>query len=258
MSVETIQLEPAYLLHRRDYRDSSLILELFTRHFGRISVIAKGVKRLRQPVYRYCQLFYPLLVSCRGRSELKNLVSLELNQEQWVPKLSRMALISGFYLNELLMRLIPVGDEHQPLFDAYKRTLQALSQVSQASVTDASTKVMLGSREAIEVALRRFELLMLAELGFGLDFQLDSEQNRPIQEDRTYQFQGGYGFRLASEPDGCASFLGQPIIPGRILVAMANEDFSKEETRRYAKKLLRSVINEQLGGRSLKVKELLL
>src|SRR5215212_42966 len=188
----------AYVLHRYDWSESSLILDVFTREQGRIAVAAKGAKR------PYSQLRAVLLPFQRislglGRtptddseSEVHNLRAAE-----WAggpPMLSGAALFSGFYLNELLMRLLARHDPHAALFDAYAATLTALGS---------------GDDAAGEVALRAFELTMLKEIGLLPDLSLETATQLPVDPDTRYAVlaEVGVGTSRRGEPDVAGSTL---------------------------------------------------
>ena len=146
-----VQLQPAFVLHTRHYRDSSLLLDVFTAQCGRISLVAKGARR---PVRgranaAILQPFIPLLLSFSGRSELKTLTGSEVAGQTQALKGDR--LFSGIYLNELMIRLLHQQDAHPSLFVAYGNAVASL-----------------GSAESMDDVLRRFEFSLLQELGYGL------------------------------------------------------------------------------------------
>ena len=142
--------QPVYVLHTYPFKETSLVVELFTREFGRVSAVAKGARRPRSAMRGMLQSFQPLLGAWSGKLELKTLHSLE-----WYSGLLMLqgeALICGFYLNELLLRLLPREDAHETLFDEYTQTLKALS----FATTDTAN------------ILRRFELRLLQALGYAV------------------------------------------------------------------------------------------
>jgi DNA repair protein RecO (recombination protein O) len=140
--------EPAFVLHRYDWSESSLILEVFTRHHGRVALVAKGAKRPSSNFRPVLLPLQPLHVAFGGEAEIRTLKSAEWTGGQVMP--TGDALLSGYYLNELLLRLLARDDPHPQLFDAYSAAV-----------------LVLGSEhgEAIEPALRAFELLLLREIG---------------------------------------------------------------------------------------------
>lgn len=229
-----IELEPAYLLHSRNYRDTSIIADMWTAKYGRIAVIAKGARRRKGGIKHLLIPFTPLLLSCQGRSELKTLVHLE-----WVNSAVYMAgtaLFSGFYLNELLLRLLAVGDAHTPLFARYSETVKELA-------LDV----------ALEPCLREFEWALLQELGYGLDFTQDSschasanalhsgKSKQLININYRYSFFPARGF--VAEPAGFFS--------GADLLAIAAQDYREASAVRAAKLIAREALRTLLGDKPL-------
>ena len=120
----SVNLQPAYVLHQRPYRESSLLLEVFSRDYGRLGLVARAAKRARSPWRGLLQQFRQLLLSWSGRGELMTLAGAELADSG--PSLTGRGLLSGFYLNELLMRLVQRNDPHPTLFEAYRSALVGL------------------------------------------------------------------------------------------------------------------------------------
>jgi DNA repair protein RecO (recombination protein O) len=228
-----VALQPAFLLHHRDYSDSSRIVELFTREHGRISLFAKGARRPKSPFRPLLQPFMPLLVSWSGSVDGGQLTGAELAGEA-VP-VPAQRLMSGFYLNELLLRLTPRGEPVQDVFDVYALTLETLRR-----------------HEPEQVALRSFEKELLGQLGYGLDLARDAESGEPLSADRYYHFIPGVGLRVAEQPGGVTDpFRGSELIDlglGRLETA---------ETLRAAKRLLRSALEHCLEGRGLHSREVM-
>src|SRR5437868_6469627 len=156
MATKRISDEPAFVLHRYDWSESSLILEVFTRHHGRIALVAKGAKRPSSSFRPVLLPLQPLQVSFGGDGEIRTLKGAEWVGGQVMP--TGDALLSGYYLNELVLRLLARDDAHPRLFDVYARAVQVLASEH---------------GEAREPALRAFELLLLREIGFlpALDVQ---------------------------------------------------------------------------------------
>ena len=148
MSIKRISDEPAYVLHRYDWSESSLILEVFTRTHGRVALIARGAKKPSSNFRPILLPMQPLHVAFGGDAEIRTLKSAEWQGGHVMP--TGDALLSGYYLNELLMRLLARDDPHPALFDAYAATVQLLA--SQAIDT-------------LQVALRAFELRLLRDIG---------------------------------------------------------------------------------------------
>jgi DNA repair protein RecO (recombination protein O) len=228
-----VALQPAFLLHHRDYSDSSRIVELFTREHGRISLFAKGAKRPKSPFRPLLQPFMPLLVSWSGSIDGGQLTGAELAGE--AVSVPAQRLMSGFYLNELLLRLTPRGEPVQDVFDVYALTLETLRR-----------------NGAEQAALRSFEKELLGQLGYGLDLARDAESGEPLSADRYYHFIPGVGLRVAEQPGGATDpFRGSELIDlglGRLETA---------ETLRAAKRLLRSALEHCLEGRGLHSREVM-
>src|SRR4051812_22703035 len=150
----------AFVLHNYPYRETSLIVEAFTRAFGRVSLLARGARRPRSPMRGVLLSFQPLLVSWFGKGELRTMARAE-----WVggqPLLQGEALLCGFYLNELILRLLPREDPHEALFLQYRSALQQLASVST------------GSGDSGPV-LRAFEKSLLKELGYAMVLDRDGD-----------------------------------------------------------------------------------
>ncbi|MCD6038759.1 MAG: recO [Gammaproteobacteria bacterium] len=218
-----ITLQPAFILHRRAYRETSLLLDLFTESYGRISLIARGVRGHRSRLRSLLQPFVPLLISWQGKSELMLLNAAENNGAPF--QLRGDCLLSGFYLNELLMRVLPKQDPHPPLYTIYHDTLLEL----QSGMLQQHT-------------LRLFEKKLLAELGYGLQLQYDFSTGEKVVAEQFYLFYPEQGFKRS------ASYAGEKMqFKGKSLLALAEEEFPDEECRRDAKRLMRIALASLLG-----------
>ena len=229
-----ISLQPAYVLHRRPYRDSSLLLELLTAEYGRISLVARGARRRSRggAAGALLQPFIPLLLSFSGRSEMKNLTATESAGPALPLRGERM--FSGLYLNELLVRLLHRHDPHPRLFAAYGRALAELGH----------------AREVDEV-LRRFEFMLLEELGYGFGLDVDSATGESVQAGLWYHFHPDRGLvarGLVVDPE-------QPAFSGSDLLAMARGQFGGA-TRLAAKRLSRLLLSSHLGQVPLRSRDL--
>ena len=225
------ELEPAYILHARAYRETSQLLEVFTAGFGRLGVVANGARRPKSSFRGYLNPFQPLRLSWSGRGELMRLRAVEATAPS--AALAGDRVMAGFYANELVLRLLHRGDAHADLFAHYTALISELVHA-----------------EEIEHLLRCFEMQLLREIGYALDLQSDCVTHRPLEPDRLYQFQIERG--LVPVDTGAADAF---VYPGAQLQAMARMDFSSPQTRRSAKQLLRSVLNFHLGGRPLRTRE---
>ena len=148
MATQRISEEPAYVLHRYDWSESSLILEVFTRHHGRIAIVAKGVKRPTSSFRPILLPLQPLHLAFGGDAEIRTLKAAEWMGGHVMP--TGDALMSGLYLNELLLTLLARDDPHAGLFDVYANVVQVIASEH---------------GEALQSALRAFELLLLREIG---------------------------------------------------------------------------------------------
>jgi DNA repair protein RecO (recombination protein O) len=224
--------QPVFVLHTYPFKETSLVVELFSREFGRIAVVAKGARRPRSAMRGMLQAFQPLLATWSGKSELRNLHSLDWGEGLLL--LNGDALMCGFYLNELLLRLLPREDAHEALFDYYAHTLRTLSSSSPVAPT-----------------LRRMELKMLQEMGYAvpLTHQLD---NTPIRAESDYLYQPERG-ALAPVPGESGVQLS-----GKTLLAMARDDYSDPATLLQSKQLMRMLLAHYLGDKPLHTRQLLI
>ncbi|MEY3660169.1 MAG: hypothetical protein RLZZ169_994 [Pseudomonadota bacterium] len=217
-----------WLLHSRPFRDSSLVLDVFTRQQGRVSAIARGVRTAKSGGRRsLLQPFVALRLELAGRGELRTLAQVE--QGEVLPPLFGEWLLSGLYINELLVRLLPKQEPENVLFAEYQALLQALA-----------------ARAELEPLLRSFELLLLEALGYGLQLGHDMLSGEPLDPARCYALHEEGGF-VASDADP----LSRDCYTGATLLAMGRRDFREMGTRRVAKHLLRVVLQQHLGAREL-------
>ncbi|MEM7252422.1 MAG: DNA repair protein RecO [Pseudomonadota bacterium] len=219
------ELTRGYLLHRRAYRETSVIAELFTLDHGRMGTVAKGARRHRSPLRGALQAFQPRLFSWQGRGELATLTAAEASEN--FPPLEGDALASGFYANELLMRLLPRNDGNSALFHAYEALLDALRQTAD-----------------VEPALRRFEKQLLDALGYGLELELDT-RGRPVRGDQRYLYVAETGAVALGDGE-----TGENAISGATLIALATDTLSPS-AQPEAKRLMRQVLNHYLGDKPL-------
>lgn len=229
-----VDLHPAFILHTRPFSDSSLLLEIFTLEYGRISALAKGVRGKPTRFKAGLQAFSPLLISWAGKNELKTITAVENNG----PSLNLFgeALFVGFYLNELLMHLLHRFDPHPELFYHYHSALSDLQNPS----------AILQQK-----ALRIFEKQLLQQLGYGISFDLESVTGTKIQQEHWYWFESEKGFIKCN---GINSIRHK--YSGRQLLAIAENDFSDPAVLMTAKKLMRLAFSRLLGNIELKSREL--
>jgi len=224
--------EAGYVLHTYPYKETSLIVELFARRFGRVALLARGARRPRSAMRGVLLSFQALRVSWSASAELGNLISAE-----WAGALLPLAgqsLMCGFYLNELLLRLLPRDDPHEALFDTYVEALARLGSAGDASVV-----------------LRGFEKRLLAELGYAPILDRDAA-SRPIDPDRLYAYEPERG---PTEVSGTRGDL--PVVRGRTLLDVAADDYTSPKTREEARNLMRALIGERLHGQVLHTRTVL-
>lgn len=230
-----VQQEPAYVLHRRPWRETALLVDLFTLNCGRISVIARSATSSKSPLKAQLQPFQPLLVDWIGKSDLKSLVQLEVRSAPAIAK--PRAMYSGFYLNELLQRVLPPSDPSPALFAHYIETLQALAELSEGA--------------DVEPLLRRFERVFAASQGYSFRWDEATDTGSAVQPGIRYGYEPTRG--VIECPDhNC--LLRQ--LPGEDLLALAADNFLDEAPRRTAKRVMRVLIDYLLQGKPLHSREL--
>lgn len=227
-----VALQQAYILHRKPYRDTSLLIEAFCPDHGRIGLVARGARGKRSRLQALLQPFQPLLLSWSGRGELHTLTSAEA--EGRALSLAGDALISGFYINELLMRLLARDDPHPGLYHSYCRTLGELHAGADS-----------------EWALRLFERDLLQELGYGLQLTHDCVSTQPLEEDVRYCYHIEHGpQRTDADRADCLA------VHGATLLALHSGEIRGKQCRREAKQLMRTILQSYLGPRPLASREL--
>ncbi|MFA5627809.1 MAG: DNA repair protein RecO [Thiohalomonadaceae bacterium] len=226
-------MTPAYILHQRPYRESSLLLEVFSRDAGRLALVARGIKRGRQRKSGLMQSFTPLLLSWAGRGELFTLTDVEAAGA--VLPLTGAVMLSGFYLNELLLRLLQQHDPHEELFHAYALAIQRLAS----------------KPASMAWTLRLFEKALLQELGYGLLLEQEACSDRAVQADLVYCYHLQQGPMMAE-----VAANNGPLLHGSTLLALANEQNADERVLLEAKTLMRAILAQYLGPRPLRSREL--
>lgn len=220
----------AYLLHRRPYSDSQLMLNMLVDGVGHLTMLAriKGKQSLKHNAH--LQPFGLLLSQYAGRYDLKYLNKFELSSAPL--QLTGKRLYCGFYLNELSFRAVPCNEPLEGVFELYQSHLSVLENC-----------------DDVEPVLRSYEFQLLSMLGFGLEFDYDAH-GEPINPNYTYQYITELGFVRTDQPE-----LG---FTGEVLLAMAEHDFAKSTVRRPAKYLSRYLLKPLLGHKALKSRELFL
>ncbi len=224
--------EPAFVLHTYPYRETSLIVEALSRHAGRVALVARGAKRPRSAIRGQLLSFQPLELSWSGKNEPRTMHKVEWRGGQ--PMLQGLALLCGFYMNELLLKLLPRDDPHEILFDIYAQSLMDLSK--QLNLPEV---------------LRRFELGLLRELGYGLQLEHEASSEEPIVAANVYGYIADRG-PIALRGDG-----NQVQFRGKTLLDLQREDFSDPQTLAESKQLLRLQIKHHLGQQELQTRQLL-
>lgn len=231
MRVET---QIAYILHKRPFRDSSQIIDMFTREHGRISLMSRGSRSAKSKSSGLLQLFRPILVGWQGRGEMPFLNSVEMADIK-APLLSGKSQMSAMYVNELLMYLLHKDDVHTEIFDQYHSCLYGL--------VDA---------ENVEIVLRLFEKKLLQLLGFGLNLVVDADSGEPVQENNHYAYHFEHGPVLCDMDRQ----LKNPIISGESLIAYDQDEIVSTQQCSELKQLMRFVLSGHLGQKKLKSREL--
>ena len=245
MADRKILLQPAYVLHQRAYRETSALLELFTPEYGRVGVIAKGMKSRKSNWRGILQPFQPLLISGNQHGELGTLTAVESQGPSLV--VAPEFIASGFYLNEVIMRLVDRYEGQVELFSCYNETLRSMSTIDQ-SADDKTVQ--------LEILLRKFEVQLLTALGYGLVLDREVSTGTSVQPGQEYIYQLEHGPVLMMV-NGSDNVIAQgPRASGETLIAMKNNDFSDEKIRLQSKHLLRIVLGHYLGPKPLQSRDL--
>lgn len=225
-------LVEAWVLHGRKYRDTSLIVEFLTRDQGRVPAVVRGVRRKNSKTAGYLQPFGHVLVSFFGRGDLKTARKMDFPFP--AAALSGDALLMGMYVNELLVRLLGKHDAAPEIFDAYSELMAHLPTAANASAV-----------------LRRFELLLLRELGYGVTFEWEAGSGEPVTAEGIYHYVPDEGFHRVAEPAPDAY-----TYKGEQLLAIAGDRLEDPAIDSCAKRIVRTSFNLLLGGYRLRSREL--
>lgn len=226
--------QPAYVLHSYPFRETSLIVEVFSRDFGRMALLARGARRPRSAIRGLLMAFQPLEIGWAGKGEVLTLMKAEW--QGGLPLLAGDALFCGYYLNELLMHLLPREDAHEQLFSSYAKMLALLA-------ADPSGKVR-------EADLRCFEKALLQELGYGLTLGHDSDV-QAIDPAAFYTYRMEQGPVRLEHEAGAAQ-----VFRGKTLLDLEAEDFSDPRSRQEAKALMRTLMAYYLAGKELETRKI--
>jgi DNA repair protein RecO (recombination protein O) len=232
-SESRVDHQPGFVLHTTAWRETSLVVEAFTRDYGRVALVARGAKRPTSQFRGLLTPFAPLALSWSGRNEIKNLVRAE-----WIggmPPLRGSSLLSAFYANELLVRLLARADPHEGLFAHYVELLRGLADAR------------------LDVTLRQFELELLREVGYAVALDRCSD-GAAIDPGARYRFRADLGPQRLSSP----AEEGDAVVAGTTLLAMARGEFDDPVVAAEAKGMLRAVIRYHLDGKPLNTRRILL
>ena len=225
--------EPAFVLHTYPFRETSLVVEVFTRHYGRVGLVARGARRPRSALRGLMMPFQPLLMSWAGKTELRT-----LHKAEWqggIPQLRGPGLMCGFYLNELLMKFLAREDPHDRLYDLYQEAIRSLARP--------------GDPAAV---LRRFEKYLLQELGYALVLDREADSGRPIDASKRYTYvieRGPVEIGGGDEP--------AVELAGSTLLDLAGDRYTDANTLVQCKLLMRFLVNHYVGNQELLTRQLL-
>ncbi len=226
---QRIDEQRAFVLHLYPYSETSLVVDIFSRDYGRLALLARGARRPRSAMRGLLMAFQPLELGWFGAGEVKTLAKAE-----WIggmPLLGGRCLLLGYYLNELLVKMLPREDPHGVLFDAYSAALHALAH---------------GGADAPE--LRRFEKTLLKELGYGMTLDREAITGDQIIAQAQYAFQIERG---PVRKVGVADTADMSVLRGKTLLDMVADDYTDPQTRLESKMLMRQLIAHHLGGKPL-------
>lgn len=229
MSERLVSLQPGFLIRHWPYGETSLLADVLTRDFGRISILARGLRKPKSKMAGVLMPFVPLLLSYgTGRGGLNYLSHAEHQQSTFDLSLQGKALFCGYYINELLTHFLHQSDPHPEVFELYQQSLLALQH-----------------GDNVESCLRCFEVSLLELVGYGLDLRFDSQTHQLVEADRKYHFSVEQGATEAVNGE----------INGATLHALHSRQFKDKESLLQAKKIMRMVIDFHLQGKLLKSRE---
>ena len=222
-----INLDPAYILHSRPYRESSLLLEALSREYGRVGLVARGARGAKSRWKNMLQPFRPLLLSWTQRGELGTLTGAD--QIASPPPLAGEMLFCGLYANELMIRFLQRSDPHPELFDHYQRFLAKLA-----------------AAEGVQPLLRIFEKDLLESAGFGLQLEFEHGTEHPISADAWYHYVPESGPIRRQRDHG----QDEKLVSGSALLALKSGQI-EEANLKELKQLMRRLIRNHLGGKPI-------
>lgn len=205
---------------------------MFTREYGRFRLLAKGARRQKRGQRALLLPFQPLRISWSGKSSLKTLTNVELQQP--TSRLHAEQLASAYYISELIFKFLHAHDAHENLYAAYDEAIQ-----------------MLIDKQNAETVLRQFECRLLEEIGYGLQLTRDVSNQQPIKAELHYSYYPEKGPVQTDSVDDEASLT----VSGKTLLALASGQFSNRQTQKESKRLLRSLLTRQIPGRKFNTRE---
>ncbi len=229
---EEVLLEEGFVLHHRPYRNSSLIVDCLTAGYGRQALVAQGARRSETRQRSLLEPFRRVRLSWVRRGEMGRLTGIEAAAP--AAALGGEGVLAGFYLNELMLRLVPRGDQNEAILSCYSSCLDRLA----------------GSRQAAR-ALRLFELDLLEALGFGIDLERDCRSGEPIEPDRLYIFEHEGGLTASDASVTMEQY------SGRHLISLREHALDDGESLRAARQLLGGILRNHLGDRPLRTRAVL-
>ncbi len=232
--LKKVALTQSYILHHRQYSESSLILDVFSREHGRVNLIAKGARKNKKQQHLGFNLYQPYLLSWTAKTELFTLTDIEM--DKMLISLRPQQLLSGFYMNELVIHLLHKHEAHPELYDSYQDTLLALNENQQE-----------------QLVLRYFEKSLLQSLGYGLVLDVDTSSGEPINPDQQYCYEYDNGPTISTQKN--KSHASQTIM-GKTLLELESEQLQDPKNINEAKQLLRNILSNHLGDKKLASREL--
>lgn len=229
---EEVLLERGYILHQRPYRNTSLIVDCLTECYGRQSLVAQGARRSTSRQSAVLQPFRLVRLSWIRRGELGRLTHVEADADSL--DIRGDALLAAFYLNELLLRLVPSGDHNDEIISCYSSCLDQLAETRNAAR-----------------ALRLFELELLEALGYRLDLDHDCRTGKPIEPECDYVFEHEGGLTVSTTHAKMDTF------PGTHLIALREHRLDEAASLSSAKRLLGGILKLHLGSRPLKTRQVM-
>ncbi|UTF61042.1 DNA repair protein RecO [Gilvimarinus sp. DA14] len=230
--MQRVELQPAYIIHARPYRDTSFIVHCFTPQYGIVAAVVRGQRQKKKSQRSLLNPFIPLLISAQGKGGMLLMTHFEARGQPHF--LTGASLYSGLYLNELLHRLLPEADPHPEIFTAYQTAIESLV-----------------AQEALEPSLRRFEMSLLLALGVGISWREAAWDGGPIQADAYYRLETEQGFVPVVAGEKTAG-----LFYGEHILQVAGQRFDLATARKTAKLANRQLLQPLLGSKPLRSREL--